>query len=200
MTNHTITELGEEFLAQLEIIPTKDDDYTAADLISQAQALFDKSIVDTTQVSFDEMLYLPFYHKWMLDSYDTVFIDEAQDLAPIQHWLVKQLATRIIAVGDPRQAIYAFRGADSNSMQTLRDSLRDPATLKLTTCFRCPVSVIHEANTIVKDFYPWEGAEQGTISSLDYENFLDLSPTLNYDHLILCRNRCWTKSAPRKAS
>ncbi len=42
----------------------------------------------------------------------TVFIDEAQDINPIQEKLVSLIAERIIAVGDTHQSIYQWRGAN----------------------------------------------------------------------------------------
>ncbi|HEX8006013.1 MAG TPA: UvrD-helicase domain-containing protein, partial [Trebonia sp.] len=49
------------------------------------------------------------------DSYDAVFVDEYQDTDPAQESLLLALAgdgRELIAVGDPDQSIYAFRGAD----------------------------------------------------------------------------------------
>src|SRR5258708_2346375 len=48
-------------------------------------------------------------------SYDIVFVDEYQDTDPAQEYLLQQLAGEgrdLIAVGDPDQSIYGFRGAD----------------------------------------------------------------------------------------
>lgn len=44
-------------------------------------------------------------------NYDLVLIDEAQDLDEIQYNLIQKLGKRIIAIGDPKQSIYLFRGA-----------------------------------------------------------------------------------------
>lgn len=43
--------------------------------------------------------------------YDLVLVDEAQDLDETQYNLVQLLGRRIIAIGDPKQSIYIFRGA-----------------------------------------------------------------------------------------
>jgi len=42
----------------------------------------------------------------------TVFVDEAQDINPIQEKLVSLIAERVIAVGDTHQSIYKWRGAN----------------------------------------------------------------------------------------
>jgi superfamily I DNA/RNA helicase/RecB family exonuclease len=49
------------------------------------------------------------------DAYDAVFVDEYQDTDPAQEHLLWQLARGgrdLVAVGDPDQSIYGFRGAD----------------------------------------------------------------------------------------
>ena len=45
-------------------------------------------------------------------------------------------------MGDPRQAIYAFRGADSASMANIKSLKTDWIELPLNTTFRCPQSVV----------------------------------------------------------
>jgi superfamily I DNA/RNA helicase/RecB family exonuclease len=54
------------------------------------------------------------------DAYDVVFVDEYQDTDPAQEELLRQLAgdgRELIAVGDPDQSIYAFRGADVEALR-----------------------------------------------------------------------------------
>ncbi|MFJ3789215.1 ATP-dependent helicase [Kitasatospora sp. NPDC090091] len=51
--------------------------------------------------------------------YDVVFVDEYQDTDPSQVRLLRRLAgggRDLVAVGDPDQSIYAFRGADINGI------------------------------------------------------------------------------------
>ncbi|MFK0190549.1 ATP-dependent helicase [Kitasatospora sp. NPDC090308] len=51
--------------------------------------------------------------------YDAVFVDEYQDTDPAQVRLLQRLAgggRDLVAVGDPDQSIYAFRGADVNGI------------------------------------------------------------------------------------
>jgi len=65
-------------------------------------------------LDFDDQLYLPLLWKLRLFQNDFVFIDEAQDTNPVRRALAKlalRPGGRLIAVGDPRQAIYGFTGA-----------------------------------------------------------------------------------------
>ncbi|HEX2153739.1 MAG TPA: UvrD-helicase domain-containing protein, partial [Acidimicrobiia bacterium] len=49
--------------------------------------------------------------------YDIGLVDESQDTDPIQWQIVRQVLepTRLVVIGDPKQSIYAFRGADIES-------------------------------------------------------------------------------------
>jgi superfamily I DNA/RNA helicase/RecB family exonuclease len=61
--------------------------------------------------------------------YRAVFVDEYQDTDPAQVRLLAGLVApdaELVVVGDPDQAIYAFRGADPTGILTFRDSFPAP--------------------------------------------------------------------------
>ncbi|WP_030910512.1 ATP-dependent helicase [Streptosporangium amethystogenes] len=61
-------------------------------------------------------------------AYDAVFVDEYQDTDPAQEFLLQQLAGEgrdLVAVGDPDQSIYGFRGADVRGIMNFTDRFRD---------------------------------------------------------------------------
>jgi superfamily I DNA/RNA helicase/RecB family exonuclease len=63
------------------------------------------------------------------DSYDAVFVDEYQDCDPAQEALLQALAgdgRDLVAVGDPDQSIYAFRGADVRVLASFPDKFAGP--------------------------------------------------------------------------
>ncbi|MGZ6827986.1 MAG: ATP-dependent helicase, partial [Mycobacteriales bacterium] len=76
--------------------------------------------------------------------YRAVFVDEYQDTDPAQERLLQALAgggRDLVVVGDPDQAIYAFRGAEVEGILEFRDRFRtvrgEPAPLvALRTCRR----------------------------------------------------------------
>jgi superfamily I DNA/RNA helicase/RecB family exonuclease len=78
------------------------------------------------------------------DAYDAVFVDEYQDCDPAQEALLQALAgdgRDLVAVGDPDQSIYAFRGADVRVLTGFPDRFRGPdgapaPVIALRTCRR----------------------------------------------------------------
>jgi superfamily I DNA/RNA helicase len=96
------------------------------------------------------MIWLP-YHLDLAPSrtFRTVFVDEVQDLSRARVKLALRLAGktgRIVAVGDPAQAIYGFAGADTESIPNLKAELaatsRGVKVLSLDICYRCPKAVV----------------------------------------------------------
>src|SRR2546429_4364887 len=77
-------------------------------------------------------------------AYDVVLVDEYQDTDPAQEELLHALAgdgRELIAVGDPDQSIYAFRGADVHGMARFPQRFRTPddqpaRAVALRTCRR----------------------------------------------------------------
>lgn len=139
-------------------IPEEDLDLVA----QQAQRLWRSSAEDITRLDFDDMLYGPLYHGWNLKQRDTILVDESQDLNSIQHLMLMAMQTRVIAVGDRWQAIYAFRGALSDSMDRLKDHFQ-MIELPLSICYRCPQSVVREAQKLCPHIEWRPGAPKGSL-------------------------------------
>jgi len=124
-------------------------------------------------MDFDDMLWLPL--KLGLDfkssRFDLLICDESQDLNPIQHELVLKSGSRLICVGDRRQSIYGFRGADSRSMDTLKETLektdRGVVELSLQTTFRLPTSGVKNVNSFAPDLVAADNAIEGEIEETD---------------------------------
>lgn len=65
------------------------------------------------------------------EAYRLVVVDEYQDTDPAQVRLLRELArggAQVVAVGDPDQAIYGFRGADITGIGSFADTFRHPVT------------------------------------------------------------------------
>lgn len=116
-------------------------------------------------IDFDDMIWLPLVLDLQQVRFDRVFVDETQDLNPAQIEMVMRAVKangRIFAVGDPRQAIYRFRGADNAAVENVVNRL-SAKVLPLSVCYRCCKSVIREAQTIVPEIEWAPDADEGEL-------------------------------------
>lgn len=116
-------------------------------------------------VDFTDMLYWPVKKLGTLPKqYDWVFIDECQDLNTLQRELFLKCVKpegRFLAVGDPRQAIYGFAGADASSFKKLT-SLPNTVELPLSVCYRCDAGIVAKAKELVPQIEARDNAPEGT--------------------------------------
>jgi len=113
-------------------------------------------------ISFDDQVYLSAMLGGQFPRHSLVMVDEAQDLSPLNHIQVRRAAAgRLIICGDPLQAIYAFRGADTDSMGKLRDVRKEWVERPLTLTFRCPKVVVARQATHAPGFRAYEANPQG---------------------------------------
>lgn len=120
------------------------------------------------EIDFADMIYLPVRNRWMQGTYDLVVVDEAQDMTVAQLEIalgVLKPGGRMCIVGDDRQAIYAFRGADSGSLDRLKAQLK-AEELGLTVTRRCGKSIVTMAQALVPDFESHEDNGDGEILTI----------------------------------
>lgn len=121
---------------------------------------------NTSTIDFNDMVWLPYVLKLPVPGYDVLCVDEYQDTNTVQQWLALQAGKRLCAVGDSRQAIYAFRGADSRGFDRLRETLGkdNVVTLPLTLTRRCPQSHVKLAQRIVPQIKALDTAPEGKVT------------------------------------
>lgn len=103
------------------------------------------------EIDFADMIFLPVRNHWLTKQYDLVVVDEAQDMTKAQLEIARGICKgRLCIVGDDRQAIYAFRGADSGSIDRLKAELQ-AGELGLTTTYRCGQVITDRARELVSD-------------------------------------------------
>lgn len=155
--------------------------------ISLSKRTLQKSIsIASTVCDFDDQIYMPWLSNASFDKYDAVFIDEAQDTNSVQCQLLKRMLTpkgRLIAVGDPNQAIYGFRGADSNAMNNIQREF-NAKTLPLSISYRCAKSVVALAREYVPNIESSDTAPEGEINHLEKYDVSNFSSS----DAVLCRN------------
>ncbi|PWU21892.1 MAG: hypothetical protein C5B49_01955 [Bdellovibrio sp.] len=143
----------------------------------------------TNIIDFDDQLYLPVVYKLKFPKYDWVFIDEAQDISSIQHVMLERSLNkggRLVAVGDSHQAIYSFRGADSNSLNKIVETF-NCIRLPLSISYRCPKSVVAEAKQYVPHIEAAPTATEGSVVDSGVANNIKLyNPEESV--MVVCRN------------
>lgn len=118
-------------------------------------------------IDFDDMIYLPVIMGYGFPKHKWVVTDESQDLAITQREILRRLLApdgHLIAVGDENQAIYSFRGADSDSMANIENEFQCDS-LPLSICYRCSKAVVREARKVVAGIEYADSAIEGAVSN-----------------------------------
>lgn len=139
-----------------------------------------------TMCDFDDLLYLAVKEGLTLNKFDYVFVDEAQDTNAIQRALLRKVlkpSSRVVAVGDPAQAIYGFRGADSESLNMIAEEF-NCVKLPLTVSYRCPTAVVEYAQQWVDHIEAAPDAPEGAVRKLGTKYKLE---DFKADDLVVCR-------------
>jgi len=134
------------------------------------------------RVDFDDQIYMPAVFGGTYPQFGLILVDERQDLNPCNHaMLCKFRESRIIAVGDSGQSIYAFRGAYPDGMERHAADF-DAVEACLTVSFRCPEAIV-KAVQWHKPKMRWNRAGGLATALLDPQpdNFVD-------GCAIICRN------------
>lgn len=132
-----------------------------------AARIFNLSADDTSTIDFDDMLWMAVARKAVFPYFDFIYVDEAQDTNPLQHYILRAIShhrSRYIFVGDSRQAIYGFRGAGTDSMSYLSKAFHCTA-LPLSISYRCPQAVVHLAQKYAPQIEASPSAPTGTVST-----------------------------------
>ena len=85
-------------------------------------------------------------------SYAYLFVDEFQDINPLQYRLVKawnENGRELFVIGDPDQSIYGFRGADARCFARLGDDYPGLETIRLTENYRSTPEIISSALHVI---------------------------------------------------
>jgi exodeoxyribonuclease V beta subunit len=124
----------------------------------------------------------PQLRERLREQYKVALIDESQDTDPRQFEIFRGIfsgpgsgASRMVLIGDPKQAIYEFRGADVNTYLDARARAGDNVH-SLSKTFRSPQPLVNAVNAVfkregslLKDGLDFEPATSG----LDADIFLE---------------------------
>lgn len=145
---------------------------------------YNHALVDGSMIDFTDMLWLckDFDKSWF-NQYGVVFVDEGQDLNPLQKVLVEKILKpdgRFVVVGDERQCIYTFTGSNLQSFKAFKQK-ENTVTLPLSVTYRCSHKVVDKANEVFSGLECFEGNREGEVR----QGTIDEVQEGDY---ILCRN------------
>jgi DNA helicase II / ATP-dependent DNA helicase PcrA len=132
-------------------------DQTVADVYS----LYQRRLFASNAVDFDDMLMLtvdvlqrfPEARERWAKTFGYVLVDEYQDTNHAQYVLLKLLGSasgNVMAVGDPDQSIYAFRGADIRNILEFERDFPGTRVIALEQNYRSTNAILRAANAVIE--------------------------------------------------
>lgn len=183
--------LLEEF--QLDLIPKlasfSNPEHILAVLAEEARLHAERVIEEEDLVFFEDLLRKmakqtadPAFAQTVRRQYQAVLIDEFQDTDPLQWkifstlFLTEEFKGPVYLVGDPKQSIYRFRGADLYTYMEAKKTMGEKSHASLQTNYRSTPSLVQELNILFsKDFITLPKTGE-TISSPPVEAASRLKP------------------------
>ena len=166
-------------LAENHKINNRNGESTAAWYLGKLGTMF------THTIDFIDMIFLPNILDVKCQEFDFVFIDECQDLNSCQRLImqkaIKPNTGRFIAVGDPKQAIYGFTGADYQSYNKIK-SIPNTVELPLSYTYRVAPEILNLVKHINPSITAHIKNKKGRVdNNSSYKDILD-------GDMVLCRN------------
>jgi DNA helicase II / ATP-dependent DNA helicase PcrA len=131
-------------------------DQTVADVYT----LYQRRLFASNAVDFDDMLMLtvdvlqrfPEAHAKWAKAFRYVMVDEYQDTNHAQYVLLQLLtdvSKNIMAVGDPDQSVYGFRGADIRNILDFERDFPNTKVIPLEQNYRSTNTILQAANHVI---------------------------------------------------
>ena len=176
-----ISELEEKRTALRVFVSTKAVLYLAEDLISgyeHYKKIHSKMDYEDLIVVTRKLLENKSVADWVLfkldGGIDNVLIDEAQDTSPNQWAIIRSITEEffvgegarekvrtVFAVGDRKQSIYSFQGADPQEFERMRQYFSHKSEnfdeVHLDVSFRSTAAVLDSVNSVFQDDYAKKG-------------------------------------------
>ncbi|CAN5315715.1 ATP-dependent DNA helicase [soil metagenome] len=134
------------------------------DLLLDLAAAYDDAKLTRGLVEYSDQVALalrivraiPRVREEARDQFRVVLLDEYQDTSVVQTWLLSELFGRhpVMAVGDPNQSIYGWRGASAANLEQFAAQFCDGAAerFSLSTSWRNGHGILRVANALVEPF------------------------------------------------
>jgi ATP-dependent DNA helicase UvrD/PcrA len=144
------------------------DDYAARvasfydQTVADVYGLYQRRLFGSNAVDFDDLLMLtvnvldrfPEARTRWAKAFRYILVDEYQDTNHAQYTLLKQLAgehRNLMAVGDPDQSIYSFRGADIRNILEFERDFPGTKIIPLEQNYRSTNTILRAANHVIRN-------------------------------------------------
>ncbi len=153
--------------------------------VAAALEVYQPELVRRGWVDFDDLIILTVrlltQHEEVAAQYRAryarISVDEFQDIDEQQYRMIRLLAAdeaHILAIGDPNQAIYGFRGADPKSFQRFREDHANAQAVTLRRNYRSSGTIVRASADVI------EAGEPGAADGLDIMRAMDQRITIHH--------------------
>ena len=129
----------------------------------EEKSLYKEDELPQNLLEFDDLITLTLKlfkeHPDILNAYTNRFkyvsVDEYQDIDENQYELIKLLVPQdgnILAIGDPNQAIYGFRGGDSRFFNNFQQDYPNAQVINLKNNYRSTNTIVDASNQMIESF------------------------------------------------
>lgn len=123
---------------------------------------------DDLLLRFSAMLDNPQFKAMMHILYPALFVDEYQDINPVQHNIICKLAgddTYLTAVGDDAQCIYGFRGSEVGYITRFSDEFGNCPIIRIPSNYRSSGEIVDTALQVLNRSGYWNGMPKNMLSA-----------------------------------
>ena len=144
--------------AKRQVVTGVFDPTTLDDPVAKAFAVkYETLKTEANAIDFEDMIIhaanlletCPDLRQTYQDKYHYLLVDEFQDISPADFRLISLLSENLFAVGDDDQAIYSFRGGNSEIMQTFTER-KDVKKYEITRNYRSTSTIVEHARALIE--------------------------------------------------
>ena len=158
-TYRRISQWKNEGISPEKLIREEDDPITRA--TADIYQNYQRYLLACNSVDLDDLILVPVQliqdhedirARWQ-NKIKYLLVDEYQDTNGVQYQLIKLLAQhgrRLTVVGDDDQSIYAWRGAQPENLQILKEDFPDLTMIKLEQNYRSCGRILNAANHLIQ--------------------------------------------------
>lgn len=158
-------------------------------LVLKSSKFYEKYKAKNLLFDFDDLMYVfydllmdPSIGQCIRNKYKYIFVDEAQDINSLQFKIVKAFNNNIFLVGDAKQAIYEFRGSNSEYIIKANEFFAPCEIFYLKNNYRSSKEVINAANLYINEIRPEISKNQHLICTKNSDGFVYISNVQNENH------------------